>query len=50
VDVWQISCNAYYRIPFGRIFTQWPHAMDEFKRRAEREYPDAFEMQEKVPA
>jgi len=33
VEVWQANCNGYYRSPSGRIVTQWPHSMTEFKRR-----------------
>ena len=31
VEVWQPSCNNYYRGPSGRIVTQWPHTMAEYR-------------------
>ncbi len=39
VAVWQAGCNGYYRAASGRIVTQWPHTMSEFRRRTQR--PDA---------
>ena len=29
--VWQAGCNGYYRTPSGRIVTQWPYSMKEFR-------------------
>lgn len=33
VEVWQANCSNYYRGPTGRIVTQWPKGMTEFKQR-----------------
>lgn len=35
VDVWNADCNGYYRAPNGRVVTQWPFSMDDYKRRSE---------------
>jgi cyclohexanone monooxygenase len=43
VDVWQAGCNGYYRVPSGRIVTQWPHSMSEYHDRTRRADLDAFE-------
>ena len=42
VDVWNASCNGYYRGPTGRIVTQWPHNMAEYGRRTRKPDFDAF--------
>lgn len=42
VEVWQADCNNYYRSPSGRVVTQWPHKMGEFKRRLEAVGADAY--------
>jgi cation diffusion facilitator CzcD-associated flavoprotein CzcO len=47
VDVWQAGCNGYYRVPSGRIVTQWPHTMSEYRARTRHPDPDAFDV---VPA
>src|SRR5262249_43618329 len=39
VAVWQADCNGYYRSPSGRVVTQWPHNMAEFRHRPQQ--PDA---------
>ena len=44
VEVWQASCNGYYRSPSGRVVTQWPFSMSEFQRRTARPNPDDFEI------
>ncbi len=44
VEVWQASCHNYYRAGSGRIVTQWPHTMSEYRRRARRPDPDAYEV------
>ncbi len=31
VDVWQGGCSTYYRVPSGRIVTQWPHSMARYR-------------------
>ena len=35
VKVWQASCNGYYRSASGRVVTQWPFTMAEFRQRCE---------------
>ena len=44
VDVWQAGCRGYYRGPSGRIVTQWPHTMAEYRDRSERPDPGAWEV------
>jgi cyclohexanone monooxygenase len=44
VDVWQAGCNGYYRVPSGRIVTQWPHSMTEYRARTERPDFDVFDV------
>ena len=43
VDVWQAGCNGYYRTPGGRVVTQWPFSMSEFRERTSKLEPTAFE-------
>lgn len=31
VEVWQGGCSTYYRVPSGRIVTQWPHSMARYR-------------------
>ncbi len=38
VETWQGGCSTYYRVPSGRIVTQWPHSMGRYK-----EWTDTFE-------
>ncbi len=45
VGVWQGGCHNYYRGPTGRIVTQWPHTMVEYRTRTLRPDPDAYEVQ-----
>jgi cation diffusion facilitator CzcD-associated flavoprotein CzcO len=44
VKVWQADCNGYYRTPSGRVVTQWPHSMSEFRARTATPDPEAFEV------
>jgi cation diffusion facilitator CzcD-associated flavoprotein CzcO len=44
VEVWQAGCHGYYRVPSGRIVTQWPGSMSEYRARTEHPDPDAFEV------
>jgi cation diffusion facilitator CzcD-associated flavoprotein CzcO len=44
VRVWQAGCNTYYRSPSGRIVTQWPYSMDEYRARTATLDHDAFEV------
>jgi len=37
VDVWQASCNGYYRSASGRIVTQWPHNFATYRARTEQD-------------
>ena len=34
IGVWNADCNGYYRAPNGRVVTQWPFSMDEYKHRS----------------
>jgi cyclohexanone monooxygenase len=43
VDVWRASCSNYYRTPEGRIVTQWPHTMAEYRKRIEAVDDSRFE-------
>jgi hypothetical protein len=49
VAVWQAACHGYYRSPSGRIVTQWPHTMAEFRDRTMRPDTDAFDVHHGVP-
>jgi cation diffusion facilitator CzcD-associated flavoprotein CzcO len=31
VTVWDAGCHQYYRVPSGRIVTQWPHSMFTYR-------------------
>jgi cation diffusion facilitator CzcD-associated flavoprotein CzcO len=42
VEVWQASCHNYYRAASGRIVTQWPSTMSEYRRRTSRPDADAY--------
>ncbi len=44
VEVWQAGCHGYYRVPSGRIVTQWPGSMSEYRARTQEPDPDAFEV------
>ena len=44
VGVWQASCSNYYRTPSGRIVTQWPHTMAEYRKRCEAADDTRFEL------
>jgi hypothetical protein len=44
VRVWQAACNGYYRTPGGRVVTQWPFSMTEFRRRVADHDPADFEV------
>ena len=34
IDVWNADCNGYYRAPNGRVVTQWPFSMDDYRNRS----------------
>ena len=44
IKVWQAGCNGYYRTPSGRVVTQWPFSMSEFRDRTVAANPDVFEV------
>ena len=44
VDVWNTACHNYYRSESGRIVTQWPHTMFEFRDRTMTPDGDAFDV------
>ena len=31
IDVWNSNCNTYYRAPNGRVVTQWPYSMADYR-------------------
>jgi len=43
VGVWQANCSNYYRTESGRIVTQWPHTMAEYRKRCEAVDDTRFE-------
>ena len=49
VEVWQAACHGYYRTASGRIVTQWPHTMAEFRDRTMRPDRDAYDAHYGVP-
>jgi cation diffusion facilitator CzcD-associated flavoprotein CzcO len=44
IEVWQAACNGYYRSPSGRVVTQWPFSMTEFRKRTAVLEREAFEV------
>jgi len=44
VKAWQAGCNGYYRSPSGRIVTQWPGSMSEYRERTAKPDERAFEV------
>jgi cation diffusion facilitator CzcD-associated flavoprotein CzcO len=44
VRVWQAGCNGYYRSPSGRVVTQWPYSMTEFRERTSKPDAEAYEV------
>jgi cation diffusion facilitator CzcD-associated flavoprotein CzcO len=43
IDVWkQGACHGYYRSTTGRIVTQWPRTMTEYRALTERPDPEAY--------
>jgi hypothetical protein len=43
VEVWQADCHGYYRTPSGRIVTQWPYSMSEFRKRTAEPDDEVYE-------
>jgi cation diffusion facilitator CzcD-associated flavoprotein CzcO len=33
IDAWMASCHNYYRSASGRVVTQWPHTMSDYRER-----------------
>jgi len=44
VRVWQAGCTGYYRTPGGRVVTQWPHSMTEFRMRTQKPDAEVYEV------
>ena len=44
IKVWQADCNGYYRTPSGRVVTQWPYSMTDFRNRTADPDDDAYEV------
>jgi cation diffusion facilitator CzcD-associated flavoprotein CzcO len=44
IPVWNHEVNGYYRSASGRVVTQWPFSMTEFKQRTEKIDPEAYEV------
>ena len=44
VEVWQADCNGYYRTPGGRVVTQWPYSMSEFRERTSKPDAEVYEV------
>ena len=42
IEVWNHEVNGYYRSASGRVVTQWPFSMTDFKAMTEKIDPDAF--------
>jgi len=42
VEVWQASCNGYYRSASGRIVTQWPHNFSKYRALVESDTLASF--------
>ena len=44
VRVWQAGCSGYYRSPTGRVVTQWPHSMTEYRTRTQKPDADVYQV------
>jgi cation diffusion facilitator CzcD-associated flavoprotein CzcO len=43
VEVWRAgACHGYYRSRTGRIVTQWPHTMTQYRELTQRPDPEAY--------
>jgi cation diffusion facilitator CzcD-associated flavoprotein CzcO len=49
VEVWQVACHNYYRAASGRIVTQWPNTMNEYRRRTSAPDAHAYEIVTREP-
>jgi hypothetical protein len=38
------GCTGYYRSPSGRVVTQWPFSMSEFRERTQKPDDGAYEV------
>ncbi len=43
VPVWRAGCSNYYRAPSGRIVTQWPRSMTEYRARTAVDHLEHYE-------
>jgi len=50
IEVWQAACHNYYRADSGRIVTQWPNTMGEYRRRCSASPPGSYEVAYAEPA
>ncbi len=48
VTHWHASCNSYYRTSSGRVVTQWPGTMSEFRDRVVLPDPEDFSVGKRV--
>ncbi len=48
VRVWNESCPGYYRSATGRVVTQWPFSMSEFRERTRKPDADAYETKKRT--
>jgi cation diffusion facilitator CzcD-associated flavoprotein CzcO len=48
VQAWQADCHGYYRAPSGRIVTQWPYSMTEFRERTAKPDAEAYEVERRA--
>jgi len=44
IAVWNHEVNGYYRSASGRVVTQWPFSMTDYKTMSEKIDPDAFDV------
>ena len=42
MDPWHAGCHGYYRAESGRIVTQWPFTMTDFRDRTAVVDPDEY--------
>jgi cyclohexanone monooxygenase len=44
IPVWNHAVNGYYRSASGRVVTQWPFSMTEFRQMTEKIDPESYEV------
>ena len=49
VEVWHAGCNGYYRSPSGRVVTQWPGGMADYRAATIEIDPGAWVGLDRVP-